>query len=76
MNTIKYAVYAGWIGSKSDDNNHWINADMLMSLYKVTPKECIVIDRTLPEGIYRTYFENELIGLYPDHHGDYKLPTE
>ena len=76
MNTVKYAVYAGWVSSKSDNYQHWINADMLMHLYKVTSEECVVIDRTLPNGVYRAYFENELIGLYPDYHGDYELPEK
>lgn len=67
----KYIVYPGYVFSKNDGDRHFISADRLMNLYRVNPKECIVVDHKKKlEG----YKEEDLISLYPDSSGRYKVP--
>ena len=39
---IKYILCPGYIISKNDGDEHYINAKTLQSLYMVDPKECVV----------------------------------
>lgn len=67
---IKYAVYPGEVKSKSDGDTHLITASQLMSLYRVNPKECVVIDFERPETYLGRDVSN-LIKLYPREDGNY-----
>jgi hypothetical protein len=39
----KYAIWPGWVGSKNDKDKHYISAGQLMKLYRVDPRECVVL---------------------------------
>ena len=77
---IRYAVFPGRVISKVDGDVHYISADMLMRLYRVNPKECIVIREDLEPHELRLKLklveEEKLICLEPRYSGDYTLPKE
>ena len=68
---MRYVLCPGWVKSKSDGDLHYITAPRLAQLYGVRVNDCAVWDSEKPqpggrpEGIY----------LYPDYHGDYRLPN-
>ncbi len=41
---VKYLICPGIVKSQYDGEHHYITAGQLMSLYKVNPKECKIID--------------------------------
>ncbi|HBF5466436.1 TPA: hypothetical protein STY79_002982 [Clostridioides difficile] len=67
---IKYVVDEGYITSKSDGEEHFINFRDLIKLYGVSPRECIRA---------KDYYEREGLDLkdikflYPRNDGKYKL---
>lgn len=66
----KYIVYPGYVNSRIDGQRHFIDAGKLMSLYKVNPKECIVVEyKRKLEG----YREEDFISLYPRYSGNYTI---
>lgn len=70
----KYVVSPGHV-IRPDGDEHFISAQQLMSLYRVSPAECIILD---PEKELRGYDDSyleSLIWLFPKHNGNYKLPT-
>ncbi len=70
---VKYALYPGYIVSKTDGDRHFIGAARLADLYGVPMQECFVVRygdvdptrRRAPPG---------LIDLFPRYSGDYTLP--
>ena len=66
----KYVVCPGYVYSKNDDQRHFINAERLMELYKVSPSECIIDYGNIP---YK--YPKEMIFLYPDYNGNYTLES-
>lgn len=68
---IKYVVYPGKMRSKHDRDIHYISAPVLMELYKVDPKECVV-----SHGDSRDLGKDftGLIPLYPRYNGKYEVP--
>jgi hypothetical protein len=71
----KYAVYPGWVRSKDDNNEHYIDFNQLCRLYHVDPEECVMVieppssRRPEPEG-----YNDDLIKLRPRKDGNYDLP--
>ena len=74
---IRYVVHPGWVRSRNDGQDHFIRAGRLIHLYRVNPRECIIvpyphtladldraliIERTLPPDVEH---------LYPRYDGHY-----
>ena len=66
---IKYLVFPGNIGSKNDNDIHYIDGKKLINLYGVDSKECVIVTT-----------EKEMLGLRgqftvlrPCLNGDYKI---
>ena len=78
MNKLKYAIQPGHVRSKVDGDVHYINARTLMQLYKVDPRECLVIDPKDDARLYEHQTqcaeEQKLIHLRPCFDGNYVLP--
>jgi len=77
---IKYVVCPGTVTSKTDGQQHYINAHQLMKLYRVRPEECVI---HVPQGWWRLVdFDRAarrhegLIRLEPRYDGNYTLPQE
>ncbi|MGD8786208.1 MAG: hypothetical protein PVJ60_02195 [Phycisphaerales bacterium] len=65
----KYIVCPGWIISKNDGDHHYITADMLIRLYGVDRRECIIAD----EGHFaRAHDLDHLPRLWPLYDGNYR----
>jgi hypothetical protein len=69
---IRYLLCPSSVASKRDGQTHYISATRLAQLYGVRMDEC----RIRPHGDRQLgWNENHgLIELWPDYHGDYKLP--
>jgi hypothetical protein len=70
---IKYVVIPGKVASEHDHDVHFIDAPTLMDLYKVDPKECVVLygdDRDIGKDF------RGLIQLHPHYNGNYELPSD
>ena len=74
----KYIIFAGYVKSINDGQEHLISCKQLVQLYKVPIKECILVP-------YGTHFmsmlesiknPSDLIALRPREDGDYTLPEE
>jgi len=73
---IKYAIWPGYVISKTDGDRHFISAPQLMRLYGVAPHECIVI-HDWPEGYAgRREAYDKLIVLSPRSDGNYRETLE
>jgi len=68
----KYAVYPGYIISMNDKQLHYITAYELMQLYKVSPDECVIVDRNDPKK-YLGVDLSKLQKLEPSYSGNYNL---
>jgi len=70
---IKYAVYSGWVRSKNDNDSQYIGSHMLMDLYHVNPKECVIITNSDGRELRSLGILNEceLIVLKPLYSGKY-----
>lgn len=72
----KYIVYGGKVRSRHDKQIHYVSAGTLANLYRVNPKECIMIDYSTPEYWHKGYSEEFLRSLKvlkPKNNGDYTL---
>jgi hypothetical protein len=67
----KYLIIPGWVFSQNDEDRHYINAQMLIHLYKVDPQECM-IQHSDSRDLRRDV--EGLIKLYPKTSGNYELP--
>lgn len=65
---IKYAIHPGWVVSKNDGDNHYINYSQLIRLYGLNPNECINWEFDSIGRNPRNYKH-----FYPNYHGDYEL---
>lgn len=65
---IKYIIHPGDVRA-SDGDEHYIGALVLMRLYGVSRRECI-IDNGIVPGSWR----RSMTHLYPRPSGDYELP--
>lgn len=71
---IKYILRPGYVRSQTDGQKHFITAHQLAFLYKVSMRECLIVneDRDL-----KTYFfndkERDAMLLYPRYDGNYAL---
>lgn len=80
---VKYALHPGPVTSKNDGDLHFIDAHTLARLYRVRPAECVVVPWEAPapgrererELLLERIERMELVHLYPDFHGNYKLPN-
>lgn len=63
----KYLIMPGYVFS-ADGDKHYINASMLMGLYKVPQNECLIFNEKLSDRFYKG-----LIVLAPMNNGDYSL---
>lgn len=68
---IKYLVCPGLVRSMSDNEMHYVNSGQLMSLYKVDPRECKIVNS--PESAAGVDWDKYII-LRPNTRGDYSLP--
>jgi len=69
----EYLVVPGYITSKADGDLHYVNANELIRLYGVDPREC-VIWKNPPSWITEPYIKG-LIVLNPRYDGDYSLES-
>ena len=72
---IKYYIIPGHIKSKYDGDIHYINENMLMRLYNVNPKECLVLSLDKPYHV-KLLEQADTDGikiLKPRYHGDYNV---
>lgn len=70
----KYVAIGGHVRSKNDRQLHYVSATRLPQLYRVDPRECIILsDRTmnLPNFDWDDY--SHLIKLTPDIRGEYDI---
>lgn len=65
-----YIVCPGVVKSKSDSDLHYISAYQLMSLYKVKPDECIIVEDA--ESARGIDWYNHIV-LRPRTDGNYSL---
>ena len=70
---IRYLLCPGYVTSKHDGQDHFINAQQLARLYGVSLKECRILD---PRYRERSEFYLGLTYLRPRFDGNYTLPTE
>lgn len=72
---VRYLVYPDHVISKSDGQEHWIGARVLMNLYGVKPSQCVVVSVRQPcrFSLHEYY---GLIPLRPQYDGDYTLPEK
>ena len=63
----KYLLHPGYVVSKTDGDRHYITSQMLMKLYNVSPKECVIYPPYRP-----CPYQDKLIDLYPMASGKYK----
>jgi|GEM_PF-6969725 len=62
-----FIVCPGYIVSKYDGDEHFINAQMLIALFGVNPKHCKVV------GPYNDHFPASWPELHPKYDGNYSL---
>ena len=67
----KYICIGGNISSKTDNDIHYISPQRLAELYQVNPDECYFA-KDDNDNILLALRVEELIGLRPRYHGDYK----
>lgn len=72
---IKYAIVPGYVRA-SDGDVHWITANQLMDLYRVTAHECKVVRNEDSLRGYTPEFIDSLIYLHPRSDGAYEIPEE
>lgn len=76
---MKYAIHPDFVCSKTDRDAHYIDAQHLIHLYGVDPRECVVIndnaDRRSYVQLMRLAEQDNLIHLWPRYDGNYKLPA-
>lgn len=80
---IKYALFPGYVTSKTDGDVHFINERDLAILYGVSIKECIIVP--FPRSFFdeirwgemnRLVHELGLRKLRPRYDGNYKLKND
>lgn len=81
--TAKYALHPGMVISKRDGDHHFIDAHQLARLYRVSPRECVVVPRNVEQGRERQHQllldrieRMGLIHLHPRYDGNYQLPSK
>lgn len=67
---IKYRVEPGGVRSANDGDLHWISARKLMALYRVDPRECMIITK----ANWHVRGVAGLIPLRPREDGNYARP--
>lgn len=73
---IKYLVIGDWIRSENDGQRHYVNADRLVNLYGLDPKDCKKIESYKPMATRGLDFTNFRHVLYPLHNGKYREHIE
>lgn len=68
---LKYAIYPGYVRSRSDGQRHFIGGEKLARLYGLEPGEYKIF-----KGIDGERFPTDLVELHPRQDGDYTLPGE
>lgn len=63
----KYCLHPMSIHSKHDGELHFISADRLAQLYGVSWSDCVIYD------VREIHNSQEMICLYPDYEGNYRL---
>jgi hypothetical protein len=78
MTAPKYVILPGYVRSRTDNDLHYVNSSMLIALYKVDPKECVILglDCTQEErlDVFDLAKKEKLIFLGPRYDGNYQLP--
>lgn len=64
----KYVLHPGYIRSKNENEPVFISAFILARLYGVDIHQCIISSNLEKENA------DDLIHLYPNHEGEYRLP--
>ena len=70
MSEKKYILCPGWVTSKVDGDQHFINEAQLIRLYGVSPRECV--SARSPSRLSEMDTE-VMIELRPRYDGDYRL---
>lgn len=73
MKVKKYVLTGGYVRSVRGGGLHYITPGKLRELYGLLPKQCLL---TYTEEQLLGRHGQELIFLYPDPSGGYKLPGE
>ena len=68
---MKYILYPGEVWSVNDGQVHYINANQLMKLYGVSPKDCVEYHDYMKYNDGKTQFD--MIPLYPRRDGRYDI---
>lgn len=74
----KYLCYGGNVKSRNDGDVHYIRSSVVALLYRVNPRECIMVDYNTPDHWRRGYGKEHLeslIVLQPRNDGNYMLES-
>jgi hypothetical protein len=72
---IRYVLHPGYMRSRNDGDLHYITAGQLADLYHVDIRECRIQEQQDHEILGRRE-DPDLIHLYPNYSGNYKLPEK
>lgn len=78
---LKFALYPGWITSKTDGDRHFISARQLAMCYGVKMSECFIVPSGTDapefglsrEGREKFIDDRGLVRLYPLYCGGYEM---
>lgn len=69
----KYICYGGYLPSKNDNDMHYISAYKLAQLYRINPRNCLMIDYWDKEEKTKGLDIGNRIELNPRYDGNYKI---
>jgi hypothetical protein len=70
----QYMLHPGRVISKTDRQEHFIDAPTLARLYGVKLHDCLIVP--ISDALYPGHSERlDVIHLYPKSNGDYKVPN-
>ncbi len=64
----KYMLFPGYVYSKNGSQRHFISAEMLISLYRVNPNDCVTYGPSMTQSFVRSR-----VALIPRYDGNYTL---
>jgi hypothetical protein len=70
----RYILFGGTTKSARDSDIHYVSARELMSLYRLSPADCILIDHESDLGKLHGLDRSALIDLHPRYDGNYNVP--
>ena len=72
---IRYLVIGGTVRSRTDGQEHYVNARRLIELYKVPRNECYCTEEATEDEDCLGIDRSTLIVLRPDYTGTYAIPA-